>query len=433
MQCNRLRILFIIVFIVQVSACSESTVILNNSSAHQPIDIKNLEITLAVDDESVISDSVKELAEKFNQNNVYGIKVNTDISTLPAGSNPDCEITTDYNAAYLYKTGQITDLSHFINNQQWGIPDWRKQFCKAVRRQSVYRRFGKHTISVPIALDSQIVIFNKDILKYLGYEKLPKSWFRTNILLFKASRRMKPVLGLQYDVKTLTALVSARGGSILQPAGFNYSMNNPVVTGTERYLRRLENYGILSCNDQKYKNQTDFAFGKLLMVVTSIDGIEPYFKMINLIDNKMEWDVALIPTRKPGDGIFINCNNSAVIYSGDKRNELASWFFIKWLIEEEQQQNIALQSNTLPARLDIIPNLIESSENTCAKQWNTALKLVSGAYIESLNAALYDYENVSSFIDESITNIRNDSCVWLEALKLTRKINKCRRDDKWLK
>ncbi|HAK45664.1 MAG TPA: hypothetical protein DCO79_07070, partial [Spirochaeta sp.] len=247
-------------------------------------------------------------------------------------------------------------------------------------------------------------------------------------LMRKSSAQAKPVIGMQMHADSVISVIKARGGSILKPAGFTYSLNNPVVNRTLRYLRNLEVDGILSVNSTNYLNQTMFAFGKLTAVYTQTDGIPYYAELTAMTNPQLDWEVALLPSRKPGDGTVIDCSCSAAVMRGQAEKELASWLFIKWLIGDAQQKKLAALTSSLPVTLSSAAAILAQESDIYTPRWIDALRLVDKGYKE-LIPSLSDYNEVSEAFDSMLERIREGEWVWLETLKLDWDVKKMRREE----
>ena len=376
MQYNRLILLTAAALILLVSCNGKAGTVVPDFKRFDGADIQNKKITAAHNLRSGNLYAYEMLAAEFSSTNTYGIEVSLDEYDDSGASAADFAFVNPAEASELLKNGRSIELSPLIAHPLWGMSDGRRRFYPAARRQTDYWNFARRITAIPILMDAGILIVNNELLHEAGFDEFPRSWFMTDLLLRRAGKNSEHVLGIEYAPDALVSLIKARGGSILRPAGLTYSFNNPSVIRTLRYLRKFEEKQIFSVNSTKYLNQTEFAFGKLLTVYTDTDGIRPYADLISMVNPGLDWTTALLPTRKPGDRITINCSQSAVIFSGPPESQLASWLFIKWLTEPEQQKKLAAATGSIPAAANVIPSITSGSREEAVPQWLAAANLI---------------------------------------------------------
>lgn len=369
------------------------------------------------------------LIKDFNKQNKYKIKV-TLLSSKNGCTKPDFIFLKAPLAKKLYKNNEVVDISDILGDPVYGLPNGSDFFIKAINKQIRYGLFKNEITSVPLFVDAHFLLYNKDSLATLGYKQIPRNWIGLNLLFCRSKKNLEKTIGVVYNFDNFYKIVEARGGSIFQPCKYNYSFNNPVVINTIRYLKVLESLKILYPNNL-YSNQTDFAFGKLFMVITEISGVELYSNLIKAVNPNMNWDVELVTTRKPGDNIILTCNYNVVIMKGFPEREFASWLFIKWLLESEQQKRIVKGTKTLPADISLIPTL-KKKEIGFSKQWFKALQLAYNSNKEAMTY-LYDYYRVSAKFEETLRKIRKNGNIVFEIIKFEHQIKKQRKQDKYIR
>ena len=366
------------------------------------------------------------LVNRYNKENEHGISVTLKrVEGRDDAEESDCALLAPPQASYLLRKNSSIELSPLVMHPVYGIEGGRKIFYKAAARQTDYWNFSRRITSIPLLINTEIILYNNDLLEAAEIDKFPGSWLTFNIALYKLSRRLEtPALGIESNYRAFVNLINARGGSIRTPSGTSYSFINPVVTRTIRYLRRLKKHGLLSLNDTEYKNQSGFAFGNIPFVITGFDGIKYYSELINMTSPGMNWQTALIPTRRPGKGTSIDCSCAASIISGEKEKMLASWFFIKWLAEPEQQIELAKMTNSIPASMIAVEQIMDDSSGEIVEQWFNALQLVDASHMEyypdfpdsDLVADMFE-TTANSCLDENLW-------IWYRTLKLEHEVRR---------
>ena len=404
-------------------------VIIPDTEEYDGLSVMNYEVNAYSGSDSETLAALQTLAADFSKNNAYGISVAVSGGKdgKPAGA--DLSFITASDAAAMLRAEKSLELSPLASHPQWGFQQGRSIFYPAAKRQTDYFNYARKITSIPILMNAGIVLVDSDILRQTGLRKFPATWAGFNYLLWKASDIGQPVLGLQTDTDSVVSIIIARGGSILRPVGFNYSLNNPVVNRTLRGLRYIEERNILSVNETNYLNQTMFSFGKLPVVYAQTDGIPHYAELAAVTSPDLDWDAALLPTRKPGAGSVINCTCTAVISDGSPEQELASWLFVKWLTEDEQQIRLSLMTSSLPVVRTAASDILSQNVDGFTRQWLDALRLIDSGHMYSL-PSLCDYSYASEGFQKMLGNVMNGEWIWLETFRLDLDIKRKRREER---
>ena len=367
-----------------------------------------------------------ELTEQFNETNEFGITV-----SLLAGENradaADIVICSPPEAASRLREGTALELSPLIMHPVWGLESGRSIFYPAARRQTDYFDFALRITSVPLIINTNVMLVNDLLLAEAGAADFPDTWFGFEWLLSRAGRRGVTFLGMNLNSETVVSVITARGGSILKPGGFSYSLFNPVVNRSLRFLREMEERGVMIADRTDYLNQTAFAFGRLPSVYTSLDGIRWYSELIDAASPELGWSADLLPSRRPGKTVVINCSSAASITDGVPERELSSWLFIRWLTEVQQQVQIAGKSGYMPAVREAAHRIIREGGNGMPRQWYDAIAMVDDSRMEVI-PGLHDYTLVATEIERTLERIDDGHWIWLENLKLDRLVKKNRRE-----
>ena len=415
------RIIIAVIAAAVLSSCNGSPgVIIPDFDQFDDIETRNVHITAAHDFSDSDYNAFLMLTEEFNDQNDKKIKV--DLKRIKDRSEAgafDCAFLPPSDSSFLLREEISKELSPLIAHPLYGLSDGRDIFYKAACRQTDYWDFSRRITSIPLLIDTEILLYNEDLLANAGIEKVPAMWPFFNITLYRVSRSMDaPAIGMALDSKTAAGLINARGGSIQNPSGLAYSFINPVVPRTIRYLRRLERMNLAAFNSASYENQTDFVFSKLPFVITGIDGIKFYSEMIEMYDPEMEWNTALIPTRRPGKGVSINSSVTAAVIDGERKKMLASWIFIKWLSGTAQQIKLAEYTGSVPANHSAVDMILTGGTAEYNQQWLNALRLVNESHMEYY-PDLPDSKEVCEDFEETIKSCLNDGLwIWYQAWRL---------------
>jgi ABC-type glycerol-3-phosphate transport system substrate-binding protein len=146
-------------------------------------------------------------------------------------------------------------------------------------------------------------------------------------------------------------------GSLLHPNGKQYQAVTPENDAAFTFLRNLLDEGCAWIPGAYYPNQ-EFATRKGLFYPSSIAGI-PYqisaFEEANSFD---QWTV--LPFPGIADNSVINVYGSAyATFESTPEEQLASWLFIKWMLEPQNQAQFIEASGYLPVSASALDYLEE--------------------------------------------------------------------------
>ena len=427
MRRNRIICSAAAAIIILLTSCNGSPgAIIPDYSEYKGISPENIQINAEYSLNSGSLPAFKQLAEEFNNTNKWNIKVTFISSDRTASA--DLIITSPAEASALLKDNKTIELSPLFQQPQWGLPNGRGLFYTAARTQTQYWDFSRRISSVPLLMNAGILVVNNDLLSTAGYKKIPALWFFFNQMIKKTSRVLAlPVIGTDLITDNIVSVINARGGSILQPVGSAYSLNNPVVNGTIKYINRLLDKGYMVPNNTKYLNQTQFAFGRLPMVFTGTDGLKQYHELISLVEPDLDWGTALMPTKRPGKAVTVDCSHTGAIMRGSAEKMLASWLFLKWMTGVEQQEKLVSSTYSIPANRNVLSKIIDSPPLELLPQWLNAAALIESSHMMPV-PAVADYTQVSERIAAMMNKCFDEnSWVWLETFKLDYNIKKDRR------
>lgn len=432
MRRNRLRVLLCLFSLILFTSCAgEFGAIIPEYSVYDSVRPEGLEIFLKHDFSAEDLLGFRSLVQKFNDTNEWNIHVN-----LSTGSDVDVDfkIVSPSEAIFLLRRDESIELSPLIYHPVWGIPEGRGNFYKAARKQTDYWDFSCKVTAIPLSMDANVLLLNNDVLHGVGFSDFPESWPGMNYLLWKIKREGQfSGMGIDCNAGSLISIINARGGSILRPNGFSYNFNNPVVNRTIRYVRRNAEGDVISDNSSEYLNQTEFTFGKLLSVFTGADGIKYYNSIITAARPELDWSVSLLPTRRLGSGLTVNCSRNAVITSGDERRQLASWLFIRWAASTDIQVELSEFTGSFPSNIKATQQLLESRTAGSIffqpEQWFQALELFNNSHMDIIPNSS-DYAKVLLKFNNLLDGCLSGQPIWLETWRLDREVREQRRNER---
>ena len=366
---------------------------------------------------------------EFNRTNEWGIKIRV-ISPDEQGAAPDLIITGAAEAAGLLRRGLSIEMSPLISHPKWGLEHGRSDFYSQARAQTDYWDFARKIDALPLLMDAEFLLVNEQILDDYGFKRFPSSWPVTDFLIWKIRRDGRySGLGIDLNSDSLSSFIIARGGSILRPNGFSYSLNNPVVNNAISYIRKGVSKGSIVVNKGDFAVQNAFCFGRLAAALVPEDGIRYYDRMISMINPELNWTPAYLPTRRLGGGTAVNCSSVLAVTSADPGKQLSAWLFSRWLTSADVQMRLSAATGRFPANRRAAEALIESGAGDQPKQWVSALELFDDGFKEKL-PVLGDYPDVARLFEASVGRLIGGGVIWLETWRLNREVKKLRNTER---
>ena len=314
-------------------------------------------------------EALQKLIADFNQGNGYGITVRGeyvgrygDIYNkmnvgIQSGSLAASLVVAYQNQAMAYyQADGIVDITPYMESSKWGFTEAeREDYVQAFIRQD---NVNGAQIGFPPNRSMELLYYNLDWLRELGYDAPPATWdeFAAMCLLAAErpfSKRKDTVrsLGFSLDIDTsrLAAMVFSRGGDLVNAAGTAYVLDSPEVKASLELMRDLAAAGAIDVAGEQDAELNEFVTGQTLFSQDSSSGLPFYKSGIEDSGLDFEWGVTHPP--QTGTTPVVDIYGASVsICSGKPEKQLAAWLFLKWLTAPEQQARWVRASNYFPVR-----------------------------------------------------------------------------------
>jgi multiple sugar transport system substrate-binding protein len=305
---------------------------------------------------------VQPLADAFNKTHKTHVKV----TLIPAanfvqklgtaassGTAPDVAANDLVFTPYFASVGAFADITKKVD----ALP-YKDSLDKAHMTQATYK--GK-IYAVPFTGDVSVIFYNKDLFKKAGLdpEKPP-----TNYAEIEADAKAISALGGKdkgfvfsgacggCNIFELAPHVWASGGSVLNAAGTEATLDTPEVTDMLQLYRNLWTAGSMPSlvqTDNGPNAGTAFQGGTIGMKADGTSFLGTLIKQ-----KKFDFGVFPIPGKDGGSASFSGGDNISVM-SGAK-NPTGAWQFVKW-ITTEPAQTILAKASVLPTRTDLVDKI----------------------------------------------------------------------------
>ena len=323
-------------------------------------------------------EALMEIVQAFNDTNEYGITVEAEYQggygdifnkMLGVMNTPDApDLVVAYqNQAATYQLGDaLLDMTSLVNSPKWGMDEaTQADFFPGFWNADIFPTFGGARLGIPPNRSMEVLYYNTDWLKELGYDAPPATPEEFKEMACKAAAQ--PFSGatgegsmgyqLSLDASRFASWTFAQGGNVFDYDAGQYSYNNDGAVAAMTFLQGLFNDGCATIVAERYGDQSDFGAGKLLFTVGSSSGLPYYGDAVGEGAN-FAWSVAPIPftTGDPVQNIY---GASVSIPATTPEREVAAFQFLKYYTSPEVQAKWAQASNYFPVRASVAEGMAD--------------------------------------------------------------------------
>ncbi len=322
---------------------------------------------------------------EFNSSNPWGIKVaaQTQINftnlyeattaSLPTEGKPNLVIALPEHAQEWYAEGVSTNLTDYVEDPVFGID--ADDFSFAVWNQDMA---GSDRVAMPAQRTANVLLWNETWADELNYNSAPVSPNDFRRQACGAHQSMKKdafaendAMGgwlVNADSMTVYSWMLAFGGNVVE--GSDYRFLTPENIDSFKFLRELAESG---CSWQGSADPiTSFAKREALFITVSLHDLPLVARAFVNSENRDTWRV--LPFPNDDEGVMVVYGSSYVILNSTDEEQLASWLFVKWLLEKEQDARWVQTTHLLPLRTSTLELLGDYERSH--PQWKQAVDLL---------------------------------------------------------
>ena len=354
--------------------------------------LKGLEISVWTPwygvEESLFDSFVKD----FNQKNEWGIKVTAQsqinftnlyenvTTSLPMKEKPNLVIALPENALEWDADGAVTDLTPYTQDPLYGIDS--NDIPSVFWNQD---DLGEKRLGIPAQRTAQFLLWNETWATDLGFGSAPASpddfkqqACRAQKSMLKDTSPQNDYMGGWYvDTQPMTAyawLLAFEGGVL---EGSDYRFLTPNNIDAFKFLRELSE---TTCAWQAAGVEPINAFAnrEALFITASLEDLPNVARAFASANNSDKWSVIAFPGAN-ADALVIY-GSSYVVLNSTKEKQLASWLFVRWLLDKEQDARWVEATHLFPLRASTL-DLLGDYEKT-HPQWLQAVKLLPQGVIQ---------------------------------------------------
>ncbi len=327
----------------------------------------------------------------FNATNEWGISVlsvgqsnfselfNNVTASLAAPDKPNLVIGLPEHALYWNERTGVVDLAPYVSDPIWGMSaDEIADFPPVIWEQDLA---GDARLGMPAQRTTRLMFYNESWARELGFDAPPATpeQFREQACKANAAFRLNEdpkddaLGGWLVDTDPITAMswMLAFGGGPLEGEGYRFLKNENIAAF--RFPKTLFEDGCaFSLTDTSAADA--FANRRALFVTGGLEDLAAQSRAMLTLNRIDEW--TLIPF--PGETqTMVVYGSSYIIMPSDDASQLATWLFVRWMLEAENQARWVQTTGMLPlnaSTLDLVADYAASYP-----QWVQAVKLLPSA------------------------------------------------------
>ena len=319
--------------------------------------------------------AINQIISDFNSTNEWGITVTAEYAgsyndifqkMLPILNTPEVpDVVVGYqNQIATYQLANaMFDMNELINHPVYGLtPEEQADFFPGFFQQDVYPLFGNQRLGLAPNRSMEVMYYNMDWLRELGYDAPPTTPEEFKEMACKATQT--PFSGategaadpigyeLSIDTSRFASWTFAFGGDMYDYTNNQFTLNSDAAVEAWTFVQSLFADGCAKLVTEDYGDQTDFGNGTLLFSIGSSSGLPYYKDAVEADGTGFDWSVGALPHTTP-DPVQNIYGASVSIPKSTPERELAAWLFIRYYTSPEVNALWAKASGYFPVRQSV--------------------------------------------------------------------------------
>jgi ABC-type glycerol-3-phosphate transport system substrate-binding protein len=374
--------------------------------------LKGLEIKVWIPWYGVEANLFNSFVEEFNQKNEWGMIVVAEnqinftnlyenvAASLPTVEKPDMVVALPEHALEWNADGVVTDLTPYAEDPLYGIDSsdipnvfWNQDYIDGKR------------IAIPAQRTARFLLWNETWAKELSFGSSPdapddfkQQACRAQQAMLKDESPQNDFMGgwaVDTDPMTAYAWLLAFEGGVLEGSDYRFLTPNNIAAFT--FLRELSEAGC-AWQSANTKPITAFAKREAMFITASLEDLPDVAREFASASNTDTWSVISFPGANE-DALMVY-GSSYVILKSTQEKQLASWLFMRWLVDKEQDARWVEATHLFPLRSSTL-DLLGDYEKT-HPQWMQAVKLLPQGEIQP---QLASWRNVKTMIGDGFAHM----------------------------
>jgi multiple sugar transport system substrate-binding protein/sn-glycerol 3-phosphate transport system substrate-binding protein len=387
---------------------------------------KKVEVTYWHNRPQQDQDLLQSMFDEFNKTNPYGISAHAEIAgaaypdvyskvnaAIQAGQPPEMSVAYQNQAAFYRAQGAVIDLNPFIKSTKYGLSaDDLKDYIQAFLDSDQNPQFSGERLGFPTQRSMDVMYYNTDWLKQVGYDAPPKDWKTWEDAACKGSDGQgKYGWAVNHEPSTFAALVFGRGGQLLANDGQSYVFNSPAGVESLAMMQRMfkNKCAVEVPTSERNGEQNRFGAGQSMFTFGSSSGL-PFYQQAVSSGGKFQWSIDMPPTSgQPAINLY---GASVSVYKTTPERELGAWLVLKYMGEKAQTTKWASSTGYLPVRQSAKQDVIANYKND--PKWgpvaDSYAKMFDWAQYSKIESPVAGYDPVRDLIDKQVmTRVMTDS------------------------
>ncbi len=354
--------------------------------------LNGLEITVWHPWYGVEADLFETFVKNFNTSNEWGIQVSAEgqvnfsnlyenvTASLPTTEKPNMVIALPEHALEWNEQRVLTDLVPYVRDPLYGIDS--SDIPPAFWNQDLV---GDVRVAVPAQRTARFLLWNETWSGELGFDASPASpddfrqqTCRAQQSMLKDESAQNDFMGGWYvDTQPMTAyawLLAFEGG-VLEANDYRFLTPNNIEAF--KFLRELSES---TCSWQTADTNpiTSFASREALFITASMEDLPAVARAFAVAKNTDKWKVVAFPGEN--EDALVVYGSSYVVLNSTAEEQLASWLFISWLLDNEQDARWVEATHLFPLRTSTLELLGDYKKTH--PQWADTLSLLPQGEIQ---------------------------------------------------
>jgi multiple sugar transport system substrate-binding protein len=373
---------------------------------------------------------IKALIDDFNKSNPWGITVTGEFAgsyaeiydkimkCIPNGSCPEIAVAYQNQAAMYAKMNGVVESTPYRDSPRWGFTKAElADFFPFVWKGDLLPQF-KGRYGFPPYRSMEVLYYNEDWLKELGYKDPPSTWEEFAEAACAASDSAAGTTGYEMaiDASTFADMVFNRGGSMLEEDAKAYAFGNQAGLDVLKGLQDLFRRGCARLETGSDDDQKDFGDRRVLFIISSTSSL-PVVR--DAVKGAFNWSVSTLPTTLPKPRVNVY-GASLSVFRSTPEKQLAAWLFIKWLTEPEQSARWTRATGYFPVRQTTMNQLAKDFAANPNPQFETAWGFLGNEI--AIEPGVVGYDECRDLITEMLTAVVHGED---PATQLAQTVDKC--------
>ncbi|MFW6022783.1 MAG: extracellular solute-binding protein [Halanaerobiaceae bacterium] len=350
-------VLFVMFFVLVMSfSLQASTFDSMEIGENGPVEIEYWHIQA-----TIYGEAVNEIVKEFNQDYAGKIKVNeifqgsyNDLNkkiraSIMGGGLPNVAMAYEGDTLEYMKTDKIVILNKYIDSNKYGVSKEEMDDIMdgVLARQNIPQYSGK-TMSWPHGNSSMGIYYNKDLLSKAGYDRPAETWkeFEKQVIsIYEKTGVPALAIGSGNLGGSFKIWLRTYGINPVSEDGKSVNFDNPHAVELLTILDNMLESGAVYFADN---TEQEFTNGSCVFEIGTTARTST---KIQLIKDKFDWGITLIPQgtlKTKSTGLW---GGNHVMFKSTPEKQLASWIFMKYFAGSKAQSIYGAKTGYFPATI----------------------------------------------------------------------------------